>query len=220
MAARERVARMKPAFFLLWALPAFAAPTKSDAALAKLQAAWDETKSYQAEFTQTVKSKGTGLTEDPSEGTLSVIKPDKLRWEDRTAKTTQILNGDEHWDITENTRRKSRTVTYTPNIHKVMGKSALAILSGRGKFKDYYQVKLVSETPKEAVLRLVPKTDSNETLIAKIDKNGYVLRSLTTEAQDSQVVLEFKKIQRNATFPEKHFSYEKQPNDVFQTRKE
>lgn len=206
------------AFCLLASGFAHAAP--SDKALDKLQAAWDQTKSYQADFTQNVTSKGSGMQEDPGEGTLTVVKPNRLRWEDRAAHTLQILNGKKHWDIAENVRRKSRTVTHREDISALMAKSALAILAGNGKFKEYYKVKLVSETDKEAVLQLNPKTDTSETLIAKIDKNGYVLRSLTTESSDSKVVVEFKNIKRNATFPDDLFVYKKQENDVFETRKD
>ncbi len=206
-------------FFLTWGALSWAG-ADSEAALAKLQASWDETKSYSADFKQTVKSKGTGMDEDPSLGTLSVVKPDKLRWEDKTAHTTQILSGKQHWDIAENARRKSRTVTHRPDVSSLMARSALAILVGAGKFKDFYRVKLVSQNAKEAVLELVPKTDASETLIAKIDKNGYVLRSLTTDSADSKVVVEFSNIQRGAKFEDKLFEYEKRENDVFQTRKD
>jgi chaperone LolA len=192
----------------------------SDKALAKLQEAWDETKSYQADFTQTVKSKGSGLDEDPSSGTLSVVKPNKLRWEDKTSKASQILNGKQHWEIAENVRRKSRTVTHRADVSGLMARSALAILVGAGKFKDFYNVKLLSQDSKKATLQLIPKTDASETLIAEIDKNGYVLRSLTTDSADSKVVVEFKNIQRNTKFPDKLFEYEKRDGDVFQTRKD
>lgn len=195
---------------------AFGAPDPIDL----LQKSWDETKSYRADFTQTVKSKGSGMDEEPTSGTLSVVKPDRLRWEDKTSKTTQLLNGKQYWDISENARRKSRTVNHYPDVSKSVAKSSIQVLAGTGKFKDFYKVKLVSDSPKEAVLQLTPKTDSGETLIAKIDKNGYVLRSLTTDSADSQVVVVFKNTKRNARFDAKVFTYEAQPNDVLNTRKE
>lgn len=205
-------------FFMLFTTTslAFAAADPIDL----LQKSWDETKSYRADFTQTVKSKGSGIDEEPTSGTLSVAKPDRLRWEDKTTKTTQLLNGKEYWDISENARRKSRAVNHYPDVSKSVAKSSLQVLAGTGKFKDFYKVKLVSDGPKEAVLQLKPKTDSGETLIAKIDKNGYVLRSLTTDSADSQVVVVFKNVKRNPTFEDKVFKYEAQPNDVLNTRKE
>jgi outer membrane lipoprotein-sorting protein len=192
---------------------------KESAAIERLQASLAETASYEAEFTQTVHSKGMG-PEDPSSGTLSVIKPDKLRWEDRTTFVTQILSGDEYWELTENRRRKSRTVTYQKGVRKRLAKTSFSILSGNGKFQDFYGVKLVSESPTEAVLRLTSKAPPHESLIAKIDKNGYVLRSLTTETPDSKVVLEFSRIRRNPRFEPERFRYVKQDGDVFQSRKE
>jgi outer membrane lipoprotein-sorting protein len=202
---------------LIYAKPA-AKPTT--AALDRLQASWDETKSFDAEFTQTIHSKGAGLPDEPASGTLSVTKPNQLRWEDRTSKVTQLIDGDEYWEITENRRKKNRTVTYSKGLQKKLGGTAFSILVGKGKFKDFYKVKLVSDTDKEAILSLTPLTETNETLIAKIDKNGYVLRSLTTESPDSKVVLEFSQIRRNPSFEPERFRYVKQASDIFQTRKE
>lgn len=210
------------ALFLLLAPPSFgktAPGEKESAAIERLQASLAQTTSYEAQFTQTVHSKGMGA-EDPSTGTLSVIKPDKLRWEDKTTLVTQILNGDEYWELTENKRRKSRTVTYQKGVRKHLSKTSFSILSGNGKFQDFYVVKLLSESPSEAVLGLTSKAPPHESLIAKIDKNGYVLRSLTTETPDSKVVLEFSQIRRNPRFEPERFRYVKQDGDVFQSRKE
>ncbi len=209
-------------FFLLLLPLSFAKPVtdgKEFAAVERLQASLAQTTSYEAAFTQTVHSKGMG-PEDPSTGTLSVIKPDKLRWEDRTTLVTQILNGDEYWELTENKRRKSRTVTYQKGVRKHLSRTSFSVLSGSGKFQDFYRVKLVSESPTEAVLELVAKALPHESLIAKIDKNGYVLRSLTTETPDSKVVLEFSQVRRNPRFEPERFRYVKQDGDVFQSRKE
>jgi chaperone LolA len=209
---------------LLPAALLLAAPSKkqaaADAALEKLQSSWDETRSYQADFTQTVQSKATQLMEEPVVGSLAVIKPDRLRWEDKTSQTTQILNGKEYWEISKTPRRPSRTVIYRPDVSRGLGQTSFAILAGKGKFQDFYTVKFKSETPKEAVLQFTPHGETSETLIAKIDKNGYVLRSLTTDSQDSRVVVEFKNIQRNPALDKKLFQYEKEENDVFQTRKD
>lgn len=184
-----------------------------------LQLNWDTTKSFQADFVQTVKSKGLGMDEEPSSGTVSVVKPGRLRWEDKTNHVTQILNEGKYWEIAENKRRKSRTVTHTPDVSGELSNTAFQVLAGTGKFVEFFRVKLIKETPKEAVLELIPKTKTNETLIAKIDKKGYVLRSLTTNSQDSQVVVTFSNIRRNTDLGDSLFSYEKQENDVFQTRK-
>ncbi len=190
------------------------------AALEKLQTSWKQTQSYQTDFTQTVKSKATALEEEPSEGTLSVIKPNHLRWEDKTTHITQLLNADSYWEITENPRRKTRSVVERKGVSKSVGKSSLAILLGRGKFEEFYKVRLLSDSKLEAVLQLIPKGDPSETLIAKVDKNGYVLRSLTTDSPDSRIEVLFKNTRRNVDLPESLFQYEKKPNDVFESKKE
>lgn len=205
------------AFLLSFASAATSAPS-ADAALDKLQASWDETKSYEADFIQTVKSKNSGLEDESSHGTVKVEKPLRMRWEDKVSHTTQLLNGGEYWEITENARRGSRQVTHSKDVSKSLAKSSLQVLAGNGKLKEFYKVKLARDTDREALLELKPKAGGNETLIAKIDKNGYVLRTLTTESPDSKVVVEFKNIKRNLPFSQNAFQYEKKPNDVYSER--
>ena len=179
----------------------------------KFQKSWDTMKSYQANFKQIVFSKRMG-TRDETEGLLSVIKPDKLRWETKTDGSVQILNGKKMINVQENKRRKNRVVDIYSDVRKVTSSTPLNFLSGKSKFKDIYHIKLLSETPKAAELKLSPKKEGEETLIAEVDKASYFLRSLTTENAESRVRIEFSDIKTNAKLDKGLFEFKPDPKDV------
>lgn len=181
--------------------------------VAKLQKSWDAAKSYQAEFKQVVLSKRMG-TRDETEGVLYVAKPDRLRWETRTDGSTQILSGKKLTNIQENKRRKSRTVDIYKDVRKVTGGTPLNFLSGKSKFKEIYNIKMLSETPEMVELKLVPKREGQETLIAEVDKSSYFLRSLTTENTESRVRTEFSNIKTNVKLDSKLFEFKPGQQDV------
>lgn len=181
--------------------------------VAKLQKSWDSAKNYQAEFKQVVLSKRMG-TRDETEGMLYVAKPDRLRWESKTDSSTQVLNGKKLTNIQENKRRKSRTVDIYKDVRKVTGGTPLNFLSGKAKFKEIYNIKMLSETPEMAELKLMPKREGQETLIAEVDKSSYFLRSLTTENAESRVRTEFSNIKTNVKLDSKLFEFKPDPQDV------
>lgn len=183
--------------------------------VSKLQKVWDATQSYKAKFKQIIISKRIG-TRDENDGTLSVVKPNRLRWESETNGNMQILNGKKLVNIQKNKRRKNRTVDIYSDVKKAMGSTALNFLSGKAKFKELYNVKLVSETPKQAELKLTSKKEGEETLIAEVDKASYLLRSLTTENTDSQVRIEFSDIKTNVPLDDKLFEFKAEPKDIIQ----
>lgn len=178
-----------------------------------LQKTWDATKSYETSFKQSVSSKRMG-TKDESAGTLSVIKPDKLRWESTTDGSIQIMNGKKLVLIQENRRRKNRVVDMYQDLSKAVDTRPLRFLAGKAKFKDVYNIRLVSQNGTMAELKLVPKEDASETLIAEIDKNSYFLRSLTTDSVDSKVRIDFSGIKTNVTLDDAQFEYKPKQKDV------
>jgi len=189
-------------------------PDQLKEALDKLQKTWDATRSYQTQFKQKVTSKLSKST-DVVEGTLSVMKPGKLRWEEVGTGNLQILNGKEVYLIQPNPIRKSRTVDIYTDVNKMLAQRALSFLTGEGKFETFYNVSLVTQAKDQLSLKFIPKdTKAQETLVAEIDKNSYFLRSLSSETVDSKVQLEFSTIRMNVALDETLFSYVPEPNDV------
>ncbi len=179
----------------------------------KLQTAWDAAKTYQAEFKQILFSKRMGTREETT-GTLYVLKPGKLRWESQTDGVTQIMNGQQLWVVKPNKRRGIQIVDVFRDLRKIMDPRPLSFLSGTGKFKELYQTELASENDKLYEIKFFPKSESNDSLVAEIDKESYLLRSLTTDTPDSRARTEFTNTKVNVTLDEKLFEYKIRPADV------
>lgn len=183
------------------------------ALLESVQKAWDEVKSYQSSFKQIIFAKRLG-TKEESTGTLYVVKPDRLRWESKTDGSVQIMNEKKLTVIQKNKRRQSTVVDLYGDLTKVMDPKPLSFLSGKAKFKDLYVVSLLSENKDVAELKFAAKGNPAETLVAEIDKNSYLLRSLTSETVDSRVRTEFTSTKTNTKLDEKLFEYVPGPKDV------
>ncbi len=193
------------------ALPPPASP--ASVVIDNLQKAWDAAKTYQAKFKQTVTAKRLG-TEDESEGTVSLAKPNRLRWVSDTDHTFQILDGKRLTNVRENRRRQITEVDIYPQAGQAMDNKLLNFLAGKAKFKALYKFELVTETPEIATVKFLPKVGDGETLIAEIDKNSYLLRSLTTDSDDNRVRVEFTDIRTNLKLDSKLFEYEPKKTDV------
>jgi outer membrane lipoprotein-sorting protein len=178
-----------------------------------LQKKWDEAKTYQARFKQIVFAKRLG-TRDESVGLVSVSKPNRLRWVSETDGTLQILNGKSLTNVTENPRRKVTEVEIYPDAAKAVDSKLLKFLAGQARFKTLYKFKLDSETAEIATVKFNPLKGDGEALIAEIDKNSYLLRSLTTDSEDNRVRVEFTDIQLNVKLDSKLFEYQPKKTDV------
>src|SRR5262249_36234851 len=132
-----------------------------------VQTAWDDTKTYQAAFKQVVFAKRLG-TRDESEGTISVMKPNRIRWESSTDGTIQIMNENKLWVVQHNRRRDTIVVDVYQDLKKAIDAKPLAFLSGKSKFKDLYRLELLQETPTGAELRCTPPGAAGEHLVAEI----------------------------------------------------
>jgi outer membrane lipoprotein-sorting protein len=185
----------------------------SEQAIDKLQKNWDQTASYQADFKQVIFAKGIG-TRDESSGTVYVVKPSKLRWETPETGSTEILNGNKLYLIQEKQRRKTREVDVFPDVSKAVDGNSLSFLAGKAKFRDRYNVELLSEDSKQAQVKLTPKKGDGETLIAEIDKASYVLRSLTSESVDTRVRIDFSNVKANAELDDKLFNFKPKSTDI------
>ena len=188
-------------------------PSPAGKLVDEMQAAWNEAKTYEAAFTQEVYSKTLGGEPDTSHGTLSVIKPGKLRWEASDG-SLQILNGKQLWVIQTNARRGVREVDYWPVASKAIDSKLLKFLSGKAEFKKLYTVKVLSESPKTAELRLISHTNVDESYIAEIDKSSYLLDLLTIESTDSRTRIKFTNIKTNVPLKAALFEYEKRAGDI------
>lgn len=162
----------------------------------KLQATWDKTQQYRANFKQVVYSKKL-RTREVAEGTFYVSKPGKIRWEVPSQKTVQIISGNRLIILKENKRRKTTTVDIYKDISKSVDLKALSFLAGGARFKETYQSELGAEDAEKIELKFTPKNTADESYLAEIDKKSYLLRALTTETADSKVRIDFSNTETN-----------------------
>jgi len=181
--------------------------------LDKLQTSWNQTKSYTAQFQQTIYSKKLH-TKEVTSGTIFVSKPGKIRWEIPSQKTVQILNGTRLTQIKENRRRKSLVVDVYKDVSKSVDLKTLAFLAGTALFKETYQSVLGGEDTEKIELKFTSKTTPDERYLAEIDKKSYFLRALTTETADSKVRIEFSNTELNTVVDPSLFEYKPKPKDI------
>jgi outer membrane lipoprotein-sorting protein len=210
-------------FLFTFCLATFAKPpaqaSKVNDVLTNLQESWNSTGSYQADFKQVIFAKRLGTREE-STGTLTVVKPGKLRWESKTDNNIQILNGKRFTNIKENKRRKTRVVDVYSDISKQIDIKMLNFLAGKAQFKEWYHTEIVSEDTEKIELKLTPRSNKaagkDDTYIAEFEKKGYMLRALTNETGDSRVRIDFSNIKtgKELQLDEKLFEYKPDPKDI------
>ena len=193
-------------------------PSHSDATIEEVQRAWDQIKSYQADFHQIIRSKTLG-TQEETQGTLSVLKPLKLRWECPLNGTLQILNGKELWQIKKSKRKKRLQVEHYPDISQQIDLRTLTFLADQANIVNSYKYRVLSSTNERLILALVPKTGGEETLLAEILKPGYLLGALKMESSGSETRITFKNIRTNIPLKDAWFKYQAGPEDVVHEHK-
>ena len=169
--------------------------------------------SYQAEFKQVIKSKTLG-TQEESEGRFFVVKPGKLRWEPAVGGTTQILNGNEFWQLRQSKRRKQTQVDHYSDISSLIDLRSLTFLSGKITIKKSYKYKILKSDSISVFLALSPITGKGDTILAEILKPSYLLGALKMESPESETRIDFKNIQTNVSLKDSLFTYQPTPQDI------
>lgn len=200
--------------FLFWFTSAsFCSPQKHEALISEIQKAWNQTRTYQADFEQTVISKTLG-SQEITEGKMSVQKPLRLRWETSDKKTIQILSGKEFWQIRSVRRGKQTQVDHYGDISRLADLGALTFLADQINIRKSYKYKVLSETPSRVFLALTSKTGGRETILAEILKPSYLLAALKLETVDSETRITFKNVQTDAQLEDSLFQYHAKPQDT------
>lgn len=189
------------------------APTDDSRIIDSIQAAWDNIKSYQADFKQVIKSKTFG-TQEESQGKVSVVKPLKLRWEPSDGSSTQILNGNEFWQLRHSKRRKQTQVDHYSDISQLVDLRSLTFISGKINIKKAYKYKILRSDPKSVLLALSPLVGTGDTILAEILKPSYLLGALKMEGPQSETRIDFNNIQTNVSLEESLFTYQAGPQDI------
>src|SRR4029453_14554415 len=142
--------------FLILVLATCASADALKTALGKLQGRYEDTKTMEADFKQTVESP-TLATPLKTSGKVAFEKPNHMRWDyDAPDKQTIVGDGQSLW-------------LYQPDMNQVIkaplgeafqASTPLTFLSGLGQLERDFTATLESETADAWVLRLVPKKDA------------------------------------------------------------
>lgn len=202
--------------FLVLFFPAHRALTVSpseSAVVDSIQAAWDQIRSYQADFKQVIKSKTFG-TEEETQGKIFVVKPLKLRWEPTNGGATQILNGNEFWQLRLSKRRKRNEVDHYSDITHLVDLRSLSFLSGKVNIKKSYKYRVLRNDSNSLLVALSAVSGGGDTLLAEILKPSYLLGALKMENPQSETRIDFKNIQTNVPLEGSLFKYQANPQDI------
>ncbi len=199
-------------FIGLFSIPLFAA-TELDTVVEKMEKRWNSAKTLRADVIQKVESKGLGLPPEETKGVITIAKPEKLRWEVASDGLIQILNGQKFTSLQKNSRG-TNVVDIIEDVRQYSPPKALRFLTQEMHLKQVYLLKLLKKTPKTVSFSMKPKKGTAESYIAEVDKESYVLVSLTTETDENRVTMQFSKWEENAKVEPSLFEYQPKSEDV------
>ena len=195
--------------FLILALATFASADALKTALGKLQGRYEDTKTMEADFKQTVESP-TLATPLKTSGKVAFEKPNHMRWDyDPPDQQTIVGDGQSLW-------------LYQPDMNQVIkaplgeafqASTPLTFLSGLGQLERDFTATLESETPDTWVLHLVPKKDAAlGTLGLTVRKSdATIVEARITDAAGTTTRIAFTNERRNETIERARFSFTPPP---------
>src|SRR5262244_1072273 len=147
---------MRPRVGMALAVLALAVPARADAlkdVLARLQARYDDTRTMQADFRQTVESKTLAGTLE-SKGKVAFEKPNRMRWDyDPPDPQTIVGDGDTLWIYQPDLKQ----VIKAPLSQAFRSSTPISFLAGLGRVDRDFDATLARNEPEQWVLKLVPK---------------------------------------------------------------
>ena len=210
-----RCLRTSLLFFLL-VLPEgyfFVAPAAEEAAIAtivaRLQARYDETDGFRADFVQEVTSATLGQTLR-SRGQVFFKKPGRMRWEFADPQQLLIADGSALWLY----QPAERQVVKTPFQYAFNSQTPVSFLTGVGRLEEDFAVLPQGETGEVYQLRLRPKraAEAIGLLDIEVSKATFdILHALITDPLGNTTRLSFTHIDRETVLGDDLFRFELPP---------
>ena len=216
--------------FLLFVLPEghlFAAPPAEDfrgrsagmqasneisareTVVARLQARYDETDGFRADFVQEVTSATLGQTLR-SRGQVFFKKPGRMRWEFTEPQQLLIADGSALWLY----QPSERQVVKTPFQHAFNSQTPISFLTGVGRLEEDFSVLPQGETSSVYQLRLTPKqaAEAIGLLDIEVSKETFdILQALITDPLGNTTRVSFTNIKRETALGDDLFRFELPP---------
>ena len=175
----------------------------------KLQARYDSTTGFRADFTQEVESATLGQKVE-SRGTVVFKKPGRMRWEFSEPQQTLVSDGKFFWFY----QPAEKHVLKTPFQQAFSSSAPASFLLGVGRLDRDFSVSLTSETNDIYHLRLTPKKDPEA--IGSLDlevsvKTFDILQATITDPLGNVTRLRFSNIDRSAPLDDALFRFTAPP---------
>ena len=175
----------------------------------RLQARYDSTAGFRADFTQEIESATLGQKVE-SRGTVFFKKPGRMRWEFGEPQQTLVSDGTCFWFY----QPADKQVLKTPFQQAFRSSTPASFLLGVGRLDEDFTVSLTGETEAVYQLRLTPKKDAEA--IGLLDlavstKTFDILQATITDPLGNVTRLRFTNIDRAAPLDDALFHFSVPP---------
>lgn len=183
----------------LFAPGAFAHTVSVEEVVRKLQARYDATSGFRADFVQTVESATLGQKVE-SRGTVFFKKPGRMRWEFHEPEQLVVADGTFFWLY----QPKDKQVIRMPFQQAFRSNVPVSFLTGVGRLDQDFLPSLRGATDETYRVRLTPKRDAEATglLDLEVDAKTFdILRATVTDPLGNTTQVRFTNIDRH-TLPD------------------
>ncbi len=177
--------------------------------VARLQARYDETDGFRADFVQEITSATLGQTLR-SRGQVFFKKPGRMRWEFTEPQQLLIADGSALWLY----QPAERQVVKTPFQHAFSSQTPVSFLTGVGRLEEDFSVLPQGETSSVYQLRLTPKqaAEAIGLLDIEVSKETFdILQALVTDPLGNTTRVSFTNIERETALGDDLFRFELPP---------
>ena len=173
----------------------------------KLQARYDETRAFQAQFVQEMKVASLGVS-DRAEGTVVFKKPGKMRWDFQTPKAQQIISDGAILWISQ---PEDRQVLKAPFKAAFVSTTPVSFLLGVGRITDEFRPETDARgcTATHLYVRLASKKSEEIGAVSfGVDRATYdIVEAAVTDPLGNVTTLGFSQIERNVDVPDATFEF-------------
>ena len=175
----------------------------------RLQARYDSTAGFRADFTQEVESATLGQKVE-ARGTVVFKKPGRMRWEFSEPQQTLVSDGKFFWFY----QPAEKQVLKTPFQQAFSSTTPASFLLGVGRLEQDFSVSLTGETKDNYQLRLTPKKDPEAIGVLDLTvsaKTFDILQAIVTDPLGNVTRLHFSNLDRKAPLDDALFHFTAPP---------
>jgi outer membrane lipoprotein carrier protein len=174
----------------------------------RLQARYDTTKAFRADFTQVTTVAALGESEE-ARGTVAFKKPGKMRWDYRTPQEQLIVSDGTTLWIYQPAERQVLRAAFNAAF---VSTTPVSFLAGVGRISDDFRAERDSRgcTGERIYVKLVPKSaqDLGSLSLAADPVDFDIVEAAVTDPIGNVTVLDFANVARNVDIADGEFHFE------------